>query len=187
MTLASAWTVAALTAPALVLAVAFYIAMRWRRAPAAFRAMKAVAGLCFVAGFLAGAWVVHRVGSPTANPSAALSPAARSAPSAPVGSVAASEVEKAIVETGQKSSGETWWLGVNVRAEGCNLGMMPGNTVYCRAAYLARHAEGKDLERGPQGDSVSLSDVADFCDAGEINKSSDLCVRAYAARHAGMK
>jgi hypothetical protein len=52
----------ALASVVLVLGIATYIALRWRRAPAAFRAMCVVAGVCFAAGILAGVSIL-RLGS----------------------------------------------------------------------------------------------------------------------------
>jgi hypothetical protein len=44
----------------LMIAGALYIRLRWRRAPQAYRAMIALALGYFIAGAVAGAWVVHR-------------------------------------------------------------------------------------------------------------------------------
>lgn len=57
------WTVPALIAMALVLGVAVYAAVRWRRAPAALRAIGKVSAVCFVAGFLAAVWAFHLIGA----------------------------------------------------------------------------------------------------------------------------
>ena len=64
-----------------------YCGVRWRRAPAAFRAMGKVR---FIAGFLASAWALHAAGSRLPSKAAASS----SSPSAAAGSVSASEVGK---------------------------------------------------------------------------------------------
>lgn len=53
------WAAPALIAAALVLGSATYIVVRWRRAPAALRAIAGVAIVCLVAGFLLGVWAFH--------------------------------------------------------------------------------------------------------------------------------
>jgi hypothetical protein len=183
MAAVSLWTALALIAAALLLATAIHVAVRWRRAPAAFRAISGVACICFVAGMLLGVWGFHLADSRSApRGSAPTSPS-----SVPAGSVSASEVGRAIVATDEKHAADPMWASAAAAVEPCNEGIMPPDSVFCRIAYLARHAMGKDLNRGPRDDSIPLSDVADICDEGDIDKSSDLCTRAYAARHAAMK
>jgi hypothetical protein len=179
----SLWSAPALLAAALVVGAAIYIAVRWRRAPAAFRAMGKVAGICFVAGFLAGMWALHVTDSHLPSMPSEVPPSTPSVPS----SVPALEVGKAIVEMDEKHAGDTMWLSSAATAEFCNKGLAESGSAVCRIAYLAQHVLGKDLDRGPQGDSISLSDIADFCNSGAINKTSALCQRAYAARHAAMR
>lgn len=53
------WAAPALVAAALLLGSVIYIAVRWRRAPAAFRAIAGVASIWLIAGFLFGASVFH--------------------------------------------------------------------------------------------------------------------------------
>jgi hypothetical protein len=171
---------APLLAAVLVFGVAVYVWVRWRRAPAALRAMGKVAGVCFVAGFLVGAWGLHVAGSRLPSKAAA-------APSGAAGSVPASEVGKAIVETDEKHAGATMWVPSSSMAQLCNGDVPEAISTPCRVAYLARHALGKDLDHGPHDSSVSLSDVADFCDSGAIDKGFALCERAYAVRHAAMR
>jgi hypothetical protein len=107
--------------------------------------------------------------------------------SSATGSVPASEVGKAIVETDEKHAGDELRIPSASMAGLCNEGMPDTMSEACRVTYLARHALGKDLDRGPHESSISLSDVADFCDSGAIDKSFELCKRAYAARNAAMK
>lgn len=174
-----------LLAALLILGVVTYIAIRWRRAPSALRAMSKVAGVCFIAGFLAGAWALHTAGlrlTSGAAPSGS-SPSTSSA----TGSVPASEVGKAIVETDEKHAGDESRIPSASMAGLCNEGMPDTMSEACRVTYLARHALGKDLDRGPHESSVPLSDVADFCDSGAIDKSFVLCKQAYLARTAAMK
>ena len=114
--------------------------------------------------------------------SAALSPH----PAHPLASPLRNEAGGLFIETDEKHAGDTMWVSSAATAELCNNGLSEADSTLCRVAYLARHAIGKDLDRGPRGDSVSLSDVADFCDSGAIDKSFALCERAYAVRHAAM-
>ncbi len=53
------WAAPALVAAALLLGSVIYIAVRWSRAPAAFRAIAGVASIWLIAGFLFGASVFH--------------------------------------------------------------------------------------------------------------------------------
>lgn len=53
------WLAPVLIAAALVLVSAIYVVVRWRRAPAAFRAIASVASVCLFAGFLLGLCVFH--------------------------------------------------------------------------------------------------------------------------------
>jgi hypothetical protein len=177
------WTAPLPAAAVLVVGVAVYLGVRWRRAPAALRAMVNIASVCFIAGFLVGAWALHVAGSRVPS-NAAASP---SAPSTAAGSVPASEVGKAIVETDEKHASDTMRIPSASIVKLCNEGASDFLTTPCRVAYLARHAFGKDLDRGPHDSPVALSDVAEFCDSGAIDKGFDLCKQAYALRHAAMR
>ena len=55
--------------------------------------------------------------------------------------------------------------------------------VECWAAFLAMHALGKDLDRGPHDESIDLEEVADICETGAVEKDSSLCQRAFTARN----
>jgi hypothetical protein len=59
------WATVLMVAVALFLGAALYVVVRWRAAPVAFRAIRRVAAVYFLAGFLAGLWTL-RVTSPTA-------------------------------------------------------------------------------------------------------------------------
>ena len=185
-TMLSAWTTFILVAAAIVLCVALYISVRWRRAPTAYRSMLSVAGVCLLAGFLAGVWALHFWTAKGLATSSALPPSESSA-AVPPGTVSATEVGKAIVAMDEKHAGDSGWLSSTATVELCNKGSMPPDERLCRIAYLGRHATGQDQDRGPHEDWIMLTEVADFCDVGVIEKSSDLCVRAYAARHARMR
>src|SRR5690349_5807017 len=53
------WSILALVAVILVSGGALYIRLRWHRAPQAHQAMIALAACYFVAGSIAGAWILH--------------------------------------------------------------------------------------------------------------------------------
>ena len=80
------WVAPALIAAALVLGTAIYAAVRWRRAPAAFRAIVGVASIWLLAGLLFGVSVFHfafeRTGADAskAEPEASPAPVARHEP-----------------------------------------------------------------------------------------------------------
>jgi hypothetical protein len=179
----STWTAPILVAAALVLSVALYISVRWRRAPTAFRGMISVAGVCLLAGFLAGVWAFHFWTAKGLATSSTL-PSSESSAAAPPGTVSAAEVGKAIVAMDEKHAGDSGWLSSAATVELCNKGFMAPDERLCRIAYLGRHATGQDKDRGPHEEWVMLTEVANFCDEGAIEKSSSLCERAYAARHA---
>lgn len=194
----SLWGCLPLAAAAVMAAVAIYLFARWRRAPTALRAMGAVAGICFAAGFFAGLWA-FRVAEPEVS-KLRIDGFPGFAGSAHAGSVSAKEVGRAIVDTDERHAGDPLWLSSARMAEICNkqarmskaLGTPPGlipltgDSEDCRVAYLARHAIGEDLDHGPHKTWITLSEVADICDEGKIYKSSHICAQAYAARNAQM-
>jgi hypothetical protein len=55
------WETVIVLAAALALGTALYIVVRWRGAPVAFRALRRVAILYFLAGFLAGLWTLRAI------------------------------------------------------------------------------------------------------------------------------
>lgn len=67
------WLYLPLVAAAIVLALLLYTVLRWRRAPAAFRAMLWTTLGSLLAGFLLGLWAFHAfgVGGPTSSPAPA--------------------------------------------------------------------------------------------------------------------
>jgi hypothetical protein len=75
------WATSTLVALVLALGGAFYIRLRWRRSPQAYRAMIALATCYFVAGAITGAWILDLiVARPTVPPVAPSSAAAISSP-----------------------------------------------------------------------------------------------------------
>jgi hypothetical protein len=68
------WNWTLLAALVLVVVGAFYVRLRWRRAPQAYRAMIVLAVCYFVAGSLLGAWVPHLTEPNTSAPADAWGP-----------------------------------------------------------------------------------------------------------------
>jgi len=66
------WSSATITAAALIVSGGFYMRLRWRRSPQAYRAMIALAACYFLAGSILGAWILHLVSPKAAVPIAAL-------------------------------------------------------------------------------------------------------------------
>jgi hypothetical protein len=98
------------------------------------------------------------------------------------GGVAAAEVGNAVIETGRKHAGDNSWVAVDPTAAMCERGAIPADSILCRVAYLGRHAEGRDLERGPQGSVVAAADVAEMCKQGAIEPASSVCAKTGAGR-----
>jgi hypothetical protein len=187
----------------LAVATAIYVRGRWRRAPVAFNAMKVVAGVFFLCGFLSGVWAFHLTTTPSESPiENTVAPSPPSFPpsvgmlptpssyataSATSDSQPASEVGKAIAATYAAHSSDPSWSSAETVARTCDQGVLQSDSPPCRAAYMALHSSGSDLDRGPQASTVSLSEVADFCDNKVIDSRSPLCLRAYAARNAEAK
>jgi len=169
--------------------------------------MKVVAAVYLLCGFLSGIWVFHlttaglesktesKIESGTmpgpvssAQPIGTLpTPSGYTGASVASGSISAPEVGKAIAATYAAHSGDPSWTSAEALAQHCDQGMLHPDSLPCRAAYMALHSSGSELNRGPQDGSVSLSEVADFCDNQVIDSQSALCLRAYAARNAAAK
>jgi hypothetical protein len=197
------WLAPVAVAAVLAVATAIYIRGRWRRAPVALNAMKVVAGVYLLCGFLSGIWVFHLTTArseskiengtmpgppPSAQPIGTLpTPSGYTGASATGGSVPALEVGKAIAATYAAHSGDPSWTSTEALAKNCDQGMLHPDSLPCRGAYLALHSSGSELDRGPQDGAVSLSEVADFCDNQVIDSGSALCLRAYAAQKAAAK
>jgi pSer/pThr/pTyr-binding forkhead associated (FHA) protein len=85
-------------------------------------------------------------------------------------------VGRAIIETDRKHMDDSSWIAVDPTAQMCNQGALPPDSIFCRVAYLGRHAEGKDLDHGPP--TVAAADVAEFCSRGAIDPKSPVCAQA---------
>lgn len=170
-----------ISAALIALGIAVYALLRWRAAPAAFRAIVTVSALGFAAGVLASLAVAQ------------LWSGGSFIPAWSGGKVPALEVGKAIVLTNEKHAGDPLWMPISEVAKECREAPGAAPTLFektgveCRAAYLAMHALGKDLDSGPHEELIDLEEVADICETGAVEKDSSLCRRAFAARNAKMK
>ncbi len=171
-----------IAATLIALAVAAYVVLRWRAAPAAFRAIIVVSLLGVAAGAVATLGVVQLFSGGFVV-----------FPDVSDGEVQALDVGKAIILTNETHAGDPLWMPISDVAKYCRAtpGQLPPmlkeTGVECRAAYLAMHALGKDLDRGPHEQWIDLEEVADICETGAVEKGSSLCRRAFAARNAKMK
>jgi hypothetical protein len=183
------WTWIIASAFATLAVAALYIRVRWKRAPAAFRAMTMLGVIFVVAGIAIGYSANHLLPAVSIRPPWKAASDSPPDPAITDGKVPASDVGKAIVLMDEKHSGDPMWASSGAFAETCDLELKLGDKLSptCIGTYLARHAIGKDLDRSPKDAPVSLDDVAEMCDAGQIEKDWPLCVDAYAARHAKMK
>jgi len=207
------WLAPVAIAVALAIITAIYIRGRWRRAPVALNAMKAVAGVYLLCGFLSGIWVSHLTmagsgsagsgskaeskidngitpsGPPTSAPPLGIPPTPSGYTGASVAgaSVPALEVGKAIAATYAAHSGDPSWTSAEALAQRCDQGILHPDSLPCRGAYMALHSSGSALDRGPHDGAISLSEVAGFCDNQVIDSGSALCLRAYAAQNAAAK
>jgi hypothetical protein len=185
----SIWIWAIATALALLAAAAVYVRVRWKRAPAAFRAITMLGILFVVAGIAIGYSANHLLSALSIKPPWKAAADSPPDPAVTDGKVPALDVGKSIVLMDENHSGDPMSVPSGSLAETCdieaNIGEKLSST--CFGTYLARHAIGKDLDRGPKDAWVSLDDVAEMCDAGQIEKDWPLCVDAYRARHAKMK
>jgi transposase len=206
----SYWNLAAITAAVIVCATFAYLAIRWRKAPAAFRARSIIAVASVVAGMLIGLWGFHAIGgtvavvpgstgsavaSPSAAPSATLSPAGSLASPASMpstsafvvtpcvrGAVSTQEVGKAVL-VGYVQ----WEYPVQPHlqemfAAVCRRSDPQGSSASCAALFLGRHIVGLDLEYGGASRCIAYDEVAEFCDLDYMAKDEALCKRAYEVR-----
>src|SRR5216684_4030803 len=87
------WASSLIVAFALVVCGAVYVRFRWQRSPQAYRAMIGLAACYFIAGSIAGAWVLHFVSSRSARSLQVATPSSSIAvpaiPASPAASTAA--------------------------------------------------------------------------------------------------
>ncbi|SRR5579884_1144630 len=82
---------------------------------------------------------------------------------------------QAILQTDREHTADASWISLEPTARMCNQGVLPADSIFCRVAYLGRHAEGKDLDRGPR--AIEPADIAAFCAEGAIDLRSPICAR----------
>jgi hypothetical protein len=98
--------------------------------------------------------------------------------------MAAIDVGRAIIETDREHAADSSWISVDPTAQMCNRGAIPADSIFCRVAYLGRHAEGEDLDRGPQ--TIATADIAEFCSQGAIDPKSPVCAPSSTAFRGGL-
>jgi hypothetical protein len=98
--------------------------------------------------------------------------------------MATMDIGRAIIETDRKHAADSSWISVDPTAQMCNRGDIPTDSILCRVAYLGRHAEGKDLDRGPR--TIAAADIAEFCGRGAIDPNSSVCAQTSTARRSGL-
>lgn len=89
--------------------------------------------------------------------------------------VAAAQVGEALIETDSKHAGEHLWIRLDSIAEVCDAGGFPSDSLLCREAYLGRHAQGRDLDRGPRDQTIQETEIAELCSRGMIERTFELC------------
>jgi pSer/pThr/pTyr-binding forkhead associated (FHA) protein len=119
---------------------------------------------------------------PGANPSVVTPP--RTDNQTAVGGVPVAQVGEALIETDSKHAGEHLWIRLDSIAEVCDAGGFPSDSLLCREAYLGRHTQGRDLDRGPREDTVQRSEIAELCSRGMIDQTFELCSKL--ARNGGL-
>jgi hypothetical protein len=205
------WLAPILVAILLMIVTASYVRARWRQAPVAFAAMKFVGGLFFLSGLLSGISIFHLIaersevapassmtaasimprpivpGPSTSSPIVLPAKVSGNSVANPDASVSALEAGREIAATYAAHASDPSWSSAETIARNCDRGVLQADSLPCRAAYLALHSNGNDLDRGPQASTVSLTDIAAFCDNLVIVLSSSLCKRAYAAQNAGRR
>ena len=170
---------AELTSAVLItLGLALYAVLCWRAAPAAFHAIVVVALLSFATGAVAALGIEGLLRGVSLAPGFL----------GGGGKADALTVGKAIILTDEKHSGDTFWEPISEVAKTCREGLLlKDDSIECHAAYLAMHALGKDLDRGPREKEIEPDEIAEICGTGALEKDSSLCQRAFAARNAKMK
>ncbi len=207
----SYWHFLIIAAAAILCSMVAYIAIHWRKAPVAFRAMNLVAMSGLAAGLLAGIWSLHVfTGAPavesgaagSAVPPAGVKPSATSYSAGSIatpdvglstpalattacspGAVSTREVAHALLVAHLNGSFLQRTPLDNYDAKECAKSDPEGASARCRAAFLGRHALGLDLEHGGAPRCVSYDEVAEFCDLKYLDEDSALCAHAYQARN----
>jgi hypothetical protein len=154
-----------------------YIAVAWRKAPRAARAMKWTAAAALATGILAGMlaerWLTNAaddgvIGSLSFRPSN---------PCAPKGFPAA-EVGKTIVLTNQQHANDPNWVDPLDMASTCPPSAYSKDNKICEGFFLARHALGFDLGSGDTRKCLPNEEVAELCTGGDMATNSSLCKQA---------
>ena len=144
------------------------------------KSVAAIAIACLLA-FAVTEFKFHR---PSGTSSAANETNPASATAGSDNGLSAANVGRAIVETDNKHVGDSSWISADATAEMCDQKALLTDSAFCRAAYLGRHAESKNLGPPQPEDPIPFPEIIQFCDNGMVDQKSSVCTQAYSARPA---
>jgi hypothetical protein len=175
----------AIFAAALLAGIFAYTTVRWRRAPAAFRAMNYVAVFSLIAGIAIGSLATRALfgpasseREPAAGPPAGTAPGS-SAGSEPNAGITTKDVAAALSEQWFKHLNDPKWQSWGSIAQDCRLGLADSHTLRCEAARIEQDPDDYQGDWKGHHDLVPYGVVMQFCDAGFADKDSKVCVAAY--------
>jgi hypothetical protein len=175
----------AIVLAALVAGIFAYTTIRWRRAPAAFRAMNYVALLSLVVGITIGAVamrVLTRPESPERAHGGGESGDGAAGPSVkrePTTGIPVKDVVNALGDESIKHLKDAKWQPWYSVAQDCRLGLADPHSLRCEAAFIDNDPDGYKGEWKEHSDLIPYDVVIQFCDAGWADKDSKVCVAAY--------
>lgn len=169
----------------MVVGIFAYTTIRWRRAPAAIKAINYAAISGLVVGILSGALATHALerwsyserldGGKEPAPSVASQPAKID----PLDGIPAADVCRALGEQEMKHLTDPKWHSLISVAQDCRLGLNDPLSLQCEAASIYEDPHRLHGEWKEHTDIVPYGVVAQFCDAGFADKDSKVCVAAY--------
>jgi len=162
-----------------------YVALRWRRAPAAFKAMNYVALISLVAGVAIGASVTSTIFRRTVREEEARervpgdrSPDSSTASRSAVG-LPAIEVSGALTAQDMSRLHDPKWETSSSALEDCRLGLKDSHSLRYTAVFIEVDPRGYHDIWKEHTDLVPYDEVIQFCDSGSADKSSKVCLAAY--------
>jgi len=177
--------VLAIVPAALVAGIFTYTTIRWRRAPAAFKAMNYVALVSLLVGMVIGALATRALVGPGSleRPHNGSEPApSATGPSAegePTVGIPVEDVSEALTEQQIKHLKDPKWEQWSSVAQDCRLGLTDPHSLRCEAAFIRDDPHGIEGEWKEHSDLVPYGVVIQFCDAGWAERDSKVCVAAY--------
>ncbi len=161
-----------------------YVAIRWRKAPAAFKAMNYVAIASLVAGVVIGASVMRALFGPTSlrehrasepgeggDDASGASGTSAGVPASDVASELYFYAIKHLRGSESERAKRIDWLSV---AEDCRLGLADSHSLRCKAASI-----GAEFPYSESSGSIPYDEVMQFCGADFLDKASKVCIAAY--------